>query len=79
MSASGHAYAAIHAAKAGRRIPKVSELGNSLILRIQAACHVAALATVGTGMALELEALIRAGTLAGAAGAAAFIVYALDI
>lgn len=71
--------AAIHAARAGRRIPKVSELGDSLFLRIQAACHVIALATVGIGMALDLETLIRIGALAGAAGAAAFIVYALDI
>jgi hypothetical protein len=71
--------AAIHAAKAGRRIPKVSELGNGRILRTQSACHVAALATVGVGIAFDLEALIRAGALAGAAGAAAFIVYALGI
>jgi hypothetical protein len=71
--------AAIHAAKAGRRIPKVSELGNSRILRTQSACHVAALAMVGAGMAFDLEALIRIGALAGAAGAAAFIVYALAI
>jgi hypothetical protein len=71
--------AAIHAAKAGRRIPKVSELGNSRILRTQSACHVAALAMVGAGMAFDLDALIRAGALAGAAGAAAFIVYALAI
>ncbi|UEM02420.1 hypothetical protein JL101_020835 [Skermanella rosea] len=70
---------AIHAARAGRRIPKVSELGDDLMLRIQAACHVGALAAVGGGMALDLEVLIRGGALAGAAGAAAFIIYALDL
>jgi hypothetical protein len=71
--------AAIHAAKAARRIPKVSELGAGLLLRTQAACHVTALAAVGTGMVLDLEGLIRGGALAGAAGAAAFIIYALDL
>jgi hypothetical protein len=71
--------AAIHAAKATRRIPKVSELGAGLLLRTQAACHVTALAAVGTGMVLDLEGLIRGGALAGAAGAATFIIYALDL
>lgn len=71
--------AAIHAVKAGRRIPKVSELGDSLILRIQATCHITALSAVGTGMVLDLEMLIRWGALTGAAGAVAFIIYALDL
>ncbi|UEM03370.1 hypothetical protein JL101_025970 [Skermanella rosea] len=70
---------AIHAARAGRRIPKVSELSDSPLLQIQAACHVAALAAVGMGMVLDLEVLIRGGALTGAGGAVAFIIYALDL
>jgi hypothetical protein len=71
--------AAIHAARAARRIPKVSELGAGLILRVQTACHVVALAAVGAGIVLDLEWLIRTGALAGAAGAGAFIIYAIDL
>ncbi|QQP91718.1 hypothetical protein IGS68_11155 [Skermanella sp. TT6] len=71
--------AAIHAARAGRRIPKVSELGAGPILYVQAALHGAALAGVGAGIVLNLEGAIRAGALAGAAGAGAFIIYAIDL
>jgi hypothetical protein len=71
--------AAIHAARAARRIPKVSELGADLMLKIQTAAHVVALALVGAGMVLDMDGLIRAGALTGAAGACAFIVYAIDI
>jgi hypothetical protein len=71
--------AAIHAARAGRRIPKVSELSTGPVLKIQTSAHVIALATVGTGMVLGLDWLIHAGALAGAVGAAAFIIHAIDL
>jgi hypothetical protein len=71
--------ASIHAARAGRRIPKVSELSTGPVLKIQTFAHVIALATVGTGMVLGLEELIHVGALAGAVGAAAFIIYAIDL
>jgi hypothetical protein len=71
--------ASIHAARAARRIPKVSELSAGLSLRIQVVAHVAALFTVGTGMVLSLDWLIRVGALTGAAGAGAFIIYAIDL
>ena len=71
--------AAIHAARAGRRIPKVSDLSTGPFLGIQTAAHVMALVTVGTGMVLGLDWLIRVGALTGAAGAGAFIIYALGI
>jgi hypothetical protein len=71
--------AAIHAARAGRRIPKVSDLSTSLFLRIETAAHVMALVAVGAGMVLGLDWLIRLGALTGAAGAGAFIIYAIDL
>jgi hypothetical protein len=71
--------AAIHAARAARRIPKMSELGADLMLQVQTAAHVAALAAVGAGIVLDLEDLIRVGALVGAAGAGAFIIYAIDL
>jgi hypothetical protein len=71
--------AAIHAARAARRIPKVSELSTGPILGIQTSAHVVALVTVGTGMVLDIDWLIRVGALTGAAGAGAFIIYAIDL
>lgn len=38
-----------------------------------------ALVAVGAGMVLGLDWLIRAGALTGAAGAGAFIIYAIDL
>jgi hypothetical protein len=57
----------------------VSELSTGPVLKIQTFAHVIALATVGTGMVLGLEELIHVGALAGAVGAAAFIIYAIDL
>jgi hypothetical protein len=57
----------------------MSELGADLMLQIQAASHVIALAAVGAGIVLDLEELIRVGAFAGAAGAGAFIIYAIDL
>ena len=71
--------AAIHAARAARRIPKMSELGAELMLKLQAAAHIAALAAVGVGIVLDMGLLIRIGALTGAAGAGAFIIYAIDL
>jgi hypothetical protein len=71
--------ASIHAARAGRRIPKVSDQSTGPLLRTQTAAHVVAVAVVGAGMVLGLDWLIRVGALIGAAGAGAFIIYAIDL
>jgi hypothetical protein len=68
--------ATLHAAKQGRRIARTDELGVEALLWMQVAAHLCALALVGSGAALDHAALVWAGGMAGAIGAATFLLFA---
>lgn len=62
---------ALHAARAGGRPPLVSQLTSAKALRVQAVAHLAALAAVGAGIAVEHVLLVRIGAGAGIVSAVA--------
>jgi hypothetical protein len=68
--------ATLHAARRGRRLMRVEELGDERLLWAQAAAHPAALAVVGLGAGLDSPALVWTGAMLGAAGAGAFLLFA---
>jgi hypothetical protein len=63
--------ASMHSAKGGRA-PLVSELVSQRALAIHAVCHIAALATVIAGIALDQTEIIRGGAAVGFIGSVAF-------
>ena len=67
--------ASMHAAKTGRAPPLVSALTPEAPLRIHFWCHVAALAAVGLGIALDMALLLRFGAAIGGIGALAFLAF----
>jgi len=72
--------ASMHAHNLGIRAPRLSEMGNQTItLRLHAASHAAALLMVSAGIVGDVDALILAGALTGALGAAAFLWFTLGI
>jgi hypothetical protein len=68
--------ATLHAAKRGRRLMRVEELGDERLLWTQVGCHVSGLALVGVGAGLGSPAVVWTGAMVGAAGAGAFILFA---
>ncbi len=68
--------ATLHAARQGRRLARIAELGDERLLWVQAAAHAAALLLVTIGAALEMPALVRLGACVGVVGAGAFLLFA---
>jgi hypothetical protein len=68
--------ATLHAAKHGRRLIGVEELGDQRLLWAQVGAHVVALTLVGLGAGLGSAALVWTGAIVGAAGAGAFVLFA---
>ena len=64
--------AAMQAARAGVKLPLVSQLAPDLPLRLHAIAHAAALALVSLGIVIDSAATVRVGATLGLAGALAF-------
>lgn len=71
--------AAMHATKAGKRPPLVSELTPERPLQVHAVCHFTALALVAAGLATDNAVLVRLGALSGLVGALAFLSFAASV
>ncbi|MDF2764495.1 MAG: hypothetical protein K0S81_1489 [Rhodospirillales bacterium] len=68
--------ATLHAAKRGRRLMRVEELGDERLLWVQVGAHLSALPMVALGAALNAPALVWMGAMVGAVGAGAFLLFA---
>lgn len=71
--------ASMHSAKGGGQPPLVSELSARPPMILHAVCHVAALALVAAGIAAQQTVLIQIGAATGAAGAAAFLYFGVQV
>jgi len=67
--------ASMHAAKTGRAPPLVSALTPEAPLKVHFWCHLAALALIGFGIALDLSMVIKIGVAIGCVGALAFVAF----
>jgi hypothetical protein len=65
--------ASMHAAKAGRQPPLVTELSSRSAMTVHAVCHLAAIGLVAAGILAGSGALVRIGAMAGLLGAIAFL------
>lgn len=64
--------ASMHAAKAGRQPPMVTELSSRTAMTLHAVCHLVALALVAAGILADMGWLVRAGSIVGFLGALCF-------
>jgi hypothetical protein len=72
--------ASMHAVRPqGGAPPALSELAAAWPLKLHAACHLGALAVVGTSIVMESLLLARVGAAAGLVGALAFAWFTADV
>ena len=69
--------AAMNAAKSGQTPPTPSEVAVETPLKVHAACHFLALALLAAGIVADSGTPVLVGSLAGAVGAVAFLVFAI--